>query len=660
MSFIFKITSTIAILSAALFAADGYQVSVCPAPNAHKICHNGNPIFLSGMNIAWFNFSQDVGRQGADGGLLYVDESKVRKTFQDLRKAGGNTARWWLYTNNAMDPIFDASNKTSGIELSTPANVKTVLDIAAEYGIVVSICLLSFDMAKKTAYSPNVAEGWSRYNYTANNLMLTDTTYTRAFITKAVLPLVKEFKNHPGLLTWEVFNEPEGMTSTDSFGNGWGTELIDIKYIQRFVNMVADAIHNEAPNNLVSNGSAKTTMTSDIAGTNYYTDARLLASNDGKYAKGVLDFYQVHYYPEWNNNAESPFHHPASYWATNKPLVIGEFPAADWNQAGINAHAGAEDRRMTINEAFDFAYSNGYAGALSWMIYGETPSFYTVPWTLASSAPAMTLLYDKHTSEIKLKDFEVDDNTGKNGVMEVTYTNAGANAQLQYAKNLDLTGATSVSFTVKNTGTEAITYMLVFKTGAADNWGWYQGDGDKCTIEPGNTTTCTVALSSIAQWDDATNSITLHLKQIAETILVSTDPYSGVVYVDNVLTNNKILIHNFDEQYDVFSPSGDEAAAMKATTKYDIDMTVAIKAIKAAFAQAHLLISKNTVQFSTGKTATCFIEVFNIDGKSIATLHRGTLSAGTHSFPMDALSKGLYIVRAQGSGISLNKRLIIQ
>ena len=659
MKKIVKILLAAAALSTSLFAADGYQMSICTSDNT-KLCYGGKQIFLSGMNIAWFKFSQDVGRGGYKGSLLYVDETLVRKTFKDLRAAGGNTARWWLYTNNAMDPIIDSNtNKVTGIEESTIANVKTVLDLAEEYGVVVSICLLSFDMAKDTAYSPNTVAGWSRFNYEANRLMLEDTSYTRAFINNAVVPLVKLYKNHPALLTWEVFNEPEGMVT--GFGEGWGTTLTTIANVQRVINMVADAIHKEAPANLVSNGSAKTTMTSDAAGTNHYTNEKLLASNGGHYTLGTLDFYQVHYYPEWNTNAQSPFHHAASYWNVGKPLVIGEFPAASWTQTSINANAGSEDRRMTVDSAYAFAYDNGYAGALSWMMYGETPTFYgsdgTV-WGVDSSASALTALYNAHKDAIMLKDVVIDDHTGENAWMQVTYDNSAANSQISYTKAYNLTGATSVTFNIINSGTQSITYMLVFQTNATDNWGWYQSESQKCTVIAGDTTTCTFDLANIAKYDDPSALITAHLNQIAAVFLVATEAYTGTVYIDNIATDNGIVIQNFDTEYDVFSPAGTEAASISVTTYFD-GTKASIPSIAKDLNVSNMYFMNGSLNMTIPASGNLTVNLFNLKGDRVATLHKGMIKAGTHSFAVKNIAQGMYIMQAQGTaGLFTGKILV--
>ena len=97
---------------------DGYKMSICSTDKS-KLCHNNKEIFLNGMNIAWWNFSQDVGKD-ANGKLMTIDENAVRKDLKDLRAAGGNSIRWWLFTNNTMDPSFDpTTHYATGIEEQT-------------------------------------------------------------------------------------------------------------------------------------------------------------------------------------------------------------------------------------------------------------------------------------------------------------------------------------------------------------------------------------------------------------------------------------------------------------------------------------------------------------------------------------------------------------
>jgi hypothetical protein len=308
-----------------------YTLSFYAQPSTLII--NQKPVFASGINMAWINFADDLGS---------FNEAKFTQIVREVKAANGNVIRWWLHTNGSKSPIF-THNRVSGIAEGDLQNLKKALDIAYSNGVLLDLCLWSFDMLQ-----PNAGVE----NYQRNKDLLEDVSATQAYINNALIPMVTTFKNHPAIYCWEVFNEPEGMTTAF----GWTPVKVDIKYVQRFVNLVAGAIHRNAPGKLVSNGSWSFRALTDVDGnTNYYRSDRLVAQGNDK--DGYLDFYMVHYYPEHFGESLSPFHHPASYWALDKPLVIGELPAK-----GIQLG----DKSLTTEQAYEYAYNNGYYGIMAW------------------------------------------------------------------------------------------------------------------------------------------------------------------------------------------------------------------------------------------------------------------------------------------------------
>jgi hypothetical protein len=83
---------------------------------------------------------------------------------------------------------------------------------------------------------------------------------------------------------------------------------------------------------------------------NYYSDAALVAA--GGKTNGTLDFYEVHYYAA-NGAKVSPFTNPASYWALDKAVVIGEF------------YALAQDG-VAAPDTYTSLFNGQYAGAWAW------------------------------------------------------------------------------------------------------------------------------------------------------------------------------------------------------------------------------------------------------------------------------------------------------
>ena len=302
-------------------------------------------IFMSGGNLAWDQFANDFG-PGATN-FDYFEE--VFTAFED---AGGNTMRLWVHINGANNPNLDGNGYTTGLEESHLSDMQRVLDLAYNHKIVLVLSLWSFDMLNNRDYPAEVsAQG---------ELILTVEENIQAYIDNALIPMVEEFSDHPAVGSWEIFNEPEGMSNEF----GWShTNHVPMSVIQRFVNRCAGAIHRTDSDALVTNGTWSMYAMSDVYTNNatyknYYSDEELIAA--GGDADGTLDFYQVHYY-DWMSEDNSIMHHPASYWGLDKAIVIGEFFPLD--AAGIS-----------WSTYYDYLYNNGYAGALTWQWAGEDGS----------------------------------------------------------------------------------------------------------------------------------------------------------------------------------------------------------------------------------------------------------------------------------------------
>ncbi|SFZ92810.1 Por secretion system C-terminal sorting domain-containing protein [Flaviramulus basaltis] len=311
---------------------------------------NCQDLFLSGVNLAWDQFGGDVGFD-SNPNLAFFDTF-----FSDVKAAGGNSVRWWFHTDGSFTPEIQSSGYVTGLHETLTndqiiAQVVSILDTAEANDIYLNISLFSFDMLQD--YS---GKAWTGNDFTGNKPFFESESNIQSYIDNALTPLVNAVKDHNALGSWEIFNEPEGMTSQFGWTGNQGGEFISITDVQLTVNMLADAIHNVDPDALVTNGAwAMIANTDNGSYTNYYSDANLLAIGNNNYPNGTLDYYQVHYY-DWQSTAISPFAHPASFWNLDKPLVIGEFHANEANTA----------LGVTDDSPYDWLYDNGYAGAWGW------------------------------------------------------------------------------------------------------------------------------------------------------------------------------------------------------------------------------------------------------------------------------------------------------
>ena len=204
----------------------------------------------------------------------------------------------------------------------------------------------------------------------ANNLnLLTNDTDRQAYIMNVLTPLVTALKGYHGLYSWEIFNEPEGMTTQNGWttGNGApaGGQEVDESVIQgRRPTGLPTLIHTADPNALVTVGAWTFLANSPVVGTNYYSDAALTAA--GGRSKGTLDYYQVHYYDNWGSPGAaekvSPFQNAVSHWGLTdgpKPVVIGDF----WD---IDTYANGTSATISSANLYTTLYTNNYSGAWAW------------------------------------------------------------------------------------------------------------------------------------------------------------------------------------------------------------------------------------------------------------------------------------------------------
>ena len=587
-----------------------------------ELQYNGKKIFFSGANLAWSDYNSDVGDSP-------LNENAWRKAVEGTRAAGGNAIRWWLFNNMSQSPEIDqATHLVSGLKANTINNMKKALDIAEEYGVMVSMCLFSHNLME-----PNQ---WGLYNekldITANTQLFEDAG-TKAFIDNALIPVVKAIGNHKALMTWEVFNEPEGMTS-----EGWTTKKLDKATLQKFTNKVAAAIHTENPELLVSTGSV------NIKYQAWWNDAALVAA--GGEANGTLDFFQTHYYPYYQDDAVSPFVNTATQMATkygydNKPMIIGEFPASGWAGETYKSTFAAKTQ-ITTEECYRKAFDGGYAGALAWQYIGDKTeaNFGGYTYTIDPALKAMTALAATEEASIKIKDATIDNATG-DGKMAVTY--GGDNAQIEYQKTFDLSKANTLSFEAKNNGATAAQLNLIFKL--TDAWTWTEVEGP-CEVPAGEKKTCTFDISSHADRN----------KTLSTVIANYAAGYTGTILYDNFVAGTDTLWNFNADKYDAFSRGFENTEEMIPEIKIVYDDTYESGTTRYLHTTNNIYssvkVNANSISLVTSTAGILNVDIFGMNGQHVATLHRGATAAGNHTFSLTGIRSGHYLLRIKGTGIA--------
>jgi mannan endo-1,4-beta-mannosidase len=322
-----------------------------PGQPPSGILRGGEEIYSSGFNIAWFEFARDVGKG--------IDEARLRQAAGDLVAAGGNTLRWWIHTDGSTTPEWrsiDGERRVVGPGAAFIADLRRALDIAHEYHIFIVPSLWSFDMLRDNPERhPPVRD---------NYRLLSEDSVLDSYIDNALTPMVRALNGHPALLAWELFNEPENMTESWFLEDKafYGGEVPTLARLQRTQAKMAAAIHRaalaQAQTALVTTGSKSLgKYNSDAAGgTNLYRDDRMVAAADGD-SLATLDFYEPHYYDnEGDKGAWSVFHHRASYWKVDKPIVIGEFHTLE----ALDLLGEVIEPSAMCQRLIDYGYAGGW------------------------------------------------------------------------------------------------------------------------------------------------------------------------------------------------------------------------------------------------------------------------------------------------------------
>ena len=362
LGLIFALPPTSSIPSASVSAA---AATACPVTKSHLVPVQGGRWFLAGVNVPWQNggFGADFATVEEWGQHTYT-HAATDAMFAALQASGVNTVRWWVFADGRGAPEFTATSggAVSGLDANTLPSMADAITLAAQHNIRIVFNLWSFDMLMPD--STATAKGEHAGGHTD---LITDATKRSSFLTKALQPMLAypvpgtsyTIGNHPNVLGWDIFNEPEFAISDLGAVNA-GINPVTLAQMRQFVAETAGTIHRNS-NQLVTVGSAALKWSSATvlgATGNIWTDAALTPYD----AQGNLDFYQVHYYTWMNGDGVTWNYSPlASSWAVasfDKPTVIGELPA---NPTGTGYTAGG---------MLDQLHTNCYGGSWAWSYEG--------------------------------------------------------------------------------------------------------------------------------------------------------------------------------------------------------------------------------------------------------------------------------------------------
>lgn len=181
-----------------------------------------------------------------------------------------------------------------------------------------------------------------------NEGCLSNQAISRSYVENALKPMLEAVSDFENLIV-ETINEPEWCMK----GPGNTKDIVEVIEMQRFVAMIAEAVHAAGRKVTTGSASLKWSSSAHEAEAFYWSDDSLKKAYPSGSNVG-MDFYNVHYY-DWMYNEQwgyDPMRKNTSYWGLDKPTVVAELPA-------VSTH-------YSTQQMLDGMTTNGFKGALFW------------------------------------------------------------------------------------------------------------------------------------------------------------------------------------------------------------------------------------------------------------------------------------------------------
>ncbi len=305
-------TAGFVLLQLASLSLPALAPAAAAMPAGDRITWQGSQVYLAGANVPWFNWACDFGCGAKSGVSSAASNAAIAAGFSQLKSAGLNQARWWVFEGDPWQIQRDASGAPAALDPAVYADFDAALQLADRYDLYYDFVLFSAPSA--------IPSGW-----------LNDPAQ-RAKLAQVLSPLFARYKDNPRVMTWEVFNEPD----FDIWQNRVGRDQT-----RATVKAVADAVHSSS--------------------SSYVTVGAAMLDGVWQNWMGLgLDYYRAHWY---DYMASGDWCARCTDYATLKarhnldaPLVIGEFYAGPTTDA--------------LQRFQDF-YAKGYAGATAWSLFAD-------------------------------------------------------------------------------------------------------------------------------------------------------------------------------------------------------------------------------------------------------------------------------------------------
>ncbi|GEM_PF-1013134 len=158
-----------------------------------------------GVNLPWINYGWDVGRHpwnGKHGGFA-TNRSRLFEDFSLLAKHQVKVVRVFIFCDLRSGFFFNLQGEPVALDNYVMTDFQTLLDVASSTGLKLIPVLFDYTIADGRESENGIKVG----EYPS---FLEDPIRRRKLL--AVLaPFFHRFGQHPGILAWDIFNEPDNI-----------------------------------------------------------------------------------------------------------------------------------------------------------------------------------------------------------------------------------------------------------------------------------------------------------------------------------------------------------------------------------------------------------------------------------------------------------------
>ncbi len=283
--------------------------------------------FVLGANLPWVRYG-DFGANAwhPAGGFAGTDVAWLTDRLRHARRSGIDALRWFLFCDGRAGIRFDAAGRPVGIDDHVAGDIETALGLTSSVGLRLVPVLFDYLWCARRRTVRGVQLG-------GRASLLARAELRAELLDRVVTPVLERFGAEPGILAWDVFNEPEWITYGVGTFRPWRSVSRDS--MRAWLAELVGRVHSHT-RHLATVGSASARWLDLVQGLG-------------------LDVYQPHWYDHLDRRA--PLATPVARLRLDRPAWLGEFPT---RAAGRTAH-----------EICEVAHQAGYAGAFAWSLLAD-------------------------------------------------------------------------------------------------------------------------------------------------------------------------------------------------------------------------------------------------------------------------------------------------